>query len=125
MAFLSTGVDPVGTQIKILGLAKVFFTCTFFIKCLIISSVTIKSAITPSLKGLIALIFPGVLPSMVFASSPTARTVFFPFSLIMATTDGSFRTTPLFFTTTKVFAVPKSMAMSCDHICCIFLNIFI
>ena len=25
MAFLSTGVDPVGTQIKILGLAKAFF----------------------------------------------------------------------------------------------------
>ena len=25
MAFLSTGVDPVGTQINILGLAKAFF----------------------------------------------------------------------------------------------------
>ena len=49
-----------------------------FIKCLIISSVTIKSAITPSLKGLIALIFPGVLPSIVLASSPTAKTFFFP-----------------------------------------------
>ena len=38
-------------------------------KCLIISSVTIKSAITPSLKGRIALTFPGVLPNIVFASS--------------------------------------------------------
>ena len=45
---------------------------------LIISSVTMKSAITPSLNGLMALILPGVLPSIVFASSPTARTVFFP-----------------------------------------------
>ena len=116
IAFLSTGVDPVGTQIKILGLANVLFRCTFFIKCLIISSVTIKSAITPSLKGRIAWIFPGVLPSIVFASSPTASTVFFPFSLIIATTDGSFRTTPLPFATTSVLAVPKSIAISCDQI---------
>ena len=78
IALRSTGVEPVGTQIKILGFAKVLPLCTFLIKCLIISSVTIKSAITPSLKGLIALMFPGVLPSIVFASSPTANTFFFP-----------------------------------------------
>ena len=48
-------------------------------KCLIISSVTMKSAITPSFRGLTADIFPGVLPSIVLASSPTARTDFFPF----------------------------------------------
>ena len=76
-----------------------------------------KSAITPSLRGLIALMFPGVLPNIVVASSPTARTVFFAISLMMATTEGSLRTTPLPFTTTNVFAVPKSMAISCDHIC--------
>ena len=59
-------------------------------KCLIISSVTIKSAITPSLKGRIALIFPGVLPNIVFASSPTAKTCFFPVCSTIATTDGFF-----------------------------------
>ena len=47
-------------------------------KCLIISSVTTKSAITPSFRGLMADIFPGVLPNIVFASSPTAKTDFFP-----------------------------------------------
>ena len=94
MAFLSTGVDPVGTQIKILGFANALFLCTFLIKCLIISSVTTKSAITPSLRGLIAEIFPGVLPNIVFASSPTAKTDFLPPSSITATTDGSFKTTP-------------------------------
>jgi hypothetical protein len=41
-------------------------------KCLNISSVTSKSAITPSFKGLIAWIVPGVRPSMRLASIPTA-----------------------------------------------------
>ena len=112
IAFLSTGVEPVGTQIKILGFAKVLPLWTFLIKCLIISSVTIKSAITPSLKGLIAWIFPGVLPSIVFASSPTAKTCFFPAWSTIATTEGSFNTTPWPFTTTRVLAVPKSIAIS-------------
>ena len=44
----------------------------------IVTAVTMKSAITPSLNGLIALILPGVLPSIVLASSPTANTFFFP-----------------------------------------------
>ena len=82
---------------------------------MIISSVTTKSAITPSFKGLIAEILPGVLPNIVFASSPTARTDFLPPSSITATTEGSFKTTPCSFNTTKVFAVPKSIAISCDH----------
>ena len=112
MAFRSTGVDPVGTQINILGFAKELPLCTFFMKCLIISSVTIKSAITPSLKGLIAWIFPGVLPNIVLASSPTANTCFFPPCSTIATTEGSFKTTPCPFTTTKVLAVPKSIAIS-------------
>ena len=67
----------------------------------IISSVTIKSAITPSLSGLIAAMLPGVLPNIVLASSPTAKTDFFPPSVITATTEGSFKTTPLLFKTTK------------------------
>ena len=116
IAFLSTGVEPVGTQINILGFANAVFLWTFLIKCLIISSVTIKSAITPSFKGLIACMFPGVLPSIVLASSPTAKTDFFPPSVITATTDGSFSTTPCPFKTTSVFAVPRSIAISWDHI---------
>ena len=54
-------------------------------KCLIISSVTTKSAITPSLSGLIAEMFPDVLPNIVFASSPTAKTDFS--ASITATTE--------------------------------------
>ena len=60
--------------------------------------------------------FPGVLPNIVFASSPTANTDFFAPSEITATTEGSFNTTPCFFNTTNVLAVPKSIAISCDHI---------
>ena len=78
---------------------------------------------TPSLKGLIAWMFPGVLPNIVFASSPTARTVFFPISLTIATTDGSLSTTPFPFNTTKVLAVPKSIAMSCDQIFLILIHL--
>ena len=55
---------------------------------------------------------PGVLPSIVFASSPTAKTFFFPPWSTIATTDGSFNTTPLPFKTTSVFAVPRSIAIS-------------
>ena len=52
-----------------------------------------KSAITPSLSGLTALILPGVLPSINFASSPTA--IGTPSSRSIATTEGSCKTTPL------------------------------
>ena len=68
IALLSTDVAPEGTQTTITGLKKLLLLCAFLIKCLIISSATSKSAITPSLIGLIAAIFPGVLPSIVFAS---------------------------------------------------------
>ena len=56
--------------------------------------------------------FPGVRPNIVLASSPTARTVFLPPSVMIATTDGSLSTTPFPFNTTNVFAVPRSMAIS-------------
>ena len=82
-----------------------------------------KSAITPSLKGLIALIFPGVLPNIVLASSPTAKTDFLPLLSTTATTEGSFKTTPCPFKTTSVLAVPRSIAISWDHIFVILSNI--
>ena len=69
-------------------------------KCFIISSATSKSAITPSLIGRIAIILPGVLPNIVFASCPTAKTLGFEsfFSFDKATTEGSLRTIPFPFT---------------------------
>ena len=75
----------------------------------------VKSAMTPSLRGLIAVIFPGVLPSMSLAVSPTASTVlpFDTFSRI-ATTDGSLRTTPSPLEYIRVLAVPKSIDKSVE-----------
>ena len=52
-----------------------------------ISSVTSKSAITPSFSGRMAWIVPGVRPSMRLASMPTAWTS--PVRESIATTDGS------------------------------------
>src|SRR5580693_1313452 len=78
-----------------------------------IFSVTLKSAITPSFIGLMATTFPGVRPSMSFASFPTATTS--PVFLLMATMLGSFTTMPLPLENTSVFAVPKSMARSDEN----------
>ena len=40
------------------------------------------------------------------------KTVFFPIFSTIATTDGSFKTTPWPFNTTSVLAVPRSIAIS-------------
>jgi hypothetical protein len=79
-------------------------------KCRSISSVTSKSAITPSFSGRIAEIVPGVRPSIRFASMPTAWTS--PVRESTATTLGSDSTIPRPRTYTSVFAVPRSTAMS-------------
>ena len=78
----------------IIGDANALLLWTFWIKCLIISSATSKSAITPSLNGLITSMFPGDLPNISFASIPTAITLWLPSVLCMATTEGSFNTIP-------------------------------
>ncbi len=62
-------------------------------KARIICSVTSKSAMTPSFKGRMATMLPGVRPSISLASLPTFSTWFVPF--LMATTDGSLRMIPL------------------------------
>jgi len=49
---------------------------------------------TPSRRGRIAWMLPGVRPSISLASSPTARTWFLPLTLAIATTEGSLRTMP-------------------------------
>ena len=82
IARFSTGVAPYGTQTIILGLDIFDLALALRMKCFIISSAATKSAITPSLIGLIASIEPGVLPSINLASSPTARTSFFPFLIV-------------------------------------------
>ena len=61
-------------------------------KCRSISSVTSKSAMTPSFSGRIAWIVPGVRPSIRLASMPTAWTS--PVRESIATTEGSDSTMP-------------------------------
>src|SRR5574344_305348 len=65
---------------------------------------------TPSFSGLTATMLAGVLPSIILASSPTARILFV--SLLIATTDGSLRTTPFPLIYTSTLAVPKSIPTS-------------
>ena len=95
----STCVEPHGTQMMMRGLGEnSLLSCTFLMNCLSICSVTVKSAITPSFIGRMAMMLPGVLPSIIFASLPTAWMVFLPFgpaSWRMATTEGSSSTMPL------------------------------
>src|SRR5690625_4379677 len=83
----------VGQQISIRGFDKNPRALILLIKYLNIVSVTSKSAITPSFNGRIASILPGVLPTMRYASSPTAKTLSLARSI--ATTAGSFKTIPL------------------------------
>src|SRR5512146_2912373 len=78
-----------------------------------ICSAISKSAMTPSFIGRTATMFPGVRPSIFFASAPTARTFSVFFST--ATTEGSFSTIPFPWTYTSVVAVPKSMARSFEN----------
>ena len=76
-------------------------------KCLSKASVILESAITPSLRGLLATILSGVLPIICFAFLPTAITVYVFKSI--ATTVGSVTTTPSPCTNMTEFAVPKSI----------------
>jgi hypothetical protein len=75
-----------------------------------ICSVDSKSAITPSRMGRIAVIASGVRPSIRLASVPTARIS--RVCELSATTDGSLSMMPRPRTYTRVFAVPRSTAMS-------------
>src|SRR5215472_3365035 len=64
MARRSTCVDPQGTQMMMRGLGENNReSSTFLMNCLSICSVTVKSAITPSFIGLIAVMLPGVRPA--------------------------------------------------------------
>ena len=65
---------------------------------------------TPSFSGRIATMLPGVRPIIRFAWTPTATIL--PVLVLSATTDGSFSAIPRLRTYTRVFAVPRSTAMS-------------
>ena len=65
------------------------------------------------LNGLVAIMFPGVLPNILLASFPTASTS--PVSLSTATTDGSLKTIPFPLTYAITVAVPKSIPISCPN----------
>ena len=84
------------------------------IKSRSISVVISKSAITPLLRGLTAIIEPGVLPIIFFATFPTARTRFDFTST--ATTDGSSITISPLLLHISVLAVPKSIPRSLVNI---------
>ena len=71
---------------------------TFLMNCFSICSVTVKSAMTPSFIGRIAVMLPGVRPSICFAARPTSWITFLPLgppSWRIATTEGSLSTMPL------------------------------
>src|ERR687894_1106074 len=110
----STPVTPLGTHTTTLGPEserKILLRgCALRIKYESIFSVTSKSAITPSFKGRIATMWPGVRPSMPLAADPTATTL--SVLLSMATTEGSERTIPSPLTNTPVFDEPRSTATS-------------
>src|SRR5580693_9403076 len=65
---------------------------------------------TPSLSGRTATMLPGVRPIIRLASTPTATIA--PVLVFSATTEGSLSTIPRPRTYTRVFAVPRSTAMS-------------
>ena len=68
-ARFSTPVTPEGTHTTTRGCAHRFW-CTFWMKWRSICSVTSKSAMTPSFSGRMALMLPGVRPSIRLASMP-------------------------------------------------------
>src|SRR5659263_400353 len=98
------------------GRTRVRALWAFRMKYRSIASVTSKSAMTPSLMGRIATMFPGVRPIIRFASIPTASTFLVPrVSRWTATAEGSEQMIPSPFTYTSVVAVPRSIARSCEN----------
>src|SRR3990172_4345279 len=82
--------------------------------CLSISSVAMKSAITPSRSGRMVSMTSGVRAANDFAFWPTASTSRVPAMWRSATTDGSSMMMPRPHTWTSVFAVPRSIAISSE-----------
>ena len=68
-ARFSTSVMPKGTQMMMRGRTRVLRLWIFQMNWRIICSVTSKSAMTPSFRGRMAVMLPGVRPSMRLASA--------------------------------------------------------
>ena len=109
----STPVTPLGMPITNRGATMPRPSLALRMKVLIICSAASKSAITPSRRGRTARMLPGVRPSIILASSPTARGT--PRSRSMATTEGSWSTMPLPDTKISVLAVPRSIPISREN----------
>ena len=122
----STSVEPEGTPITMRreGEKRWRPRGTIFIRPRIIISHAEKSAITPSRSGRTVLMRSLVFSYMLLARSPTA--IIWLLSLSIATTDGS-STTILSSEMMIVFAVPRSIAISCtkekNPISCLNLNV--
>ncbi len=111
-ARISTSVIPEGMQMTIRRAGGNHFFLRagiFLMNMLIIFSEASKSAITPSLSGRMVLMFSWVLPCIMFASRPTAMIL--PEIRSLATMEG-LSTTTLSSCMMRVFAVPRSMAIS-------------
>ena len=106
-ALCSTVVIPAGTLITTSGFKNLDLPNALFKKYLSKASVTLLSAITPFLRGLLATILSGVLPIIFLASDPTAITLNVLTSI--ATTVGSTKEIPSPCTKTIELAVPKSI----------------
>ena len=89
----STCVISDGTPMTTRGRSQPLRLCALRMKCVSIFSAASKSAMTPSFIGRIAVMLPGVRPSISFASVPTASMR--PVTLLNATIDGSLTTMPL------------------------------
>jgi hypothetical protein len=92
-ALRSTCVISDGTPMTTRGRSQPLRLCALRMKCVSIRSAASKSAMTPSFIGRIAVMLPGVRPSISLASAPTASMR--PFTLFNATIEGSLTTMPL------------------------------
>jgi hypothetical protein len=95
----STWVEPQGTQISTRGLGRIRRdSCTLWMKYWSIFSVTVKSAITPSFSGRMAVMLPGRAAEHLLGLLADRGDRLGPpgplRSWRIATTDGSFRTMP-------------------------------
>jgi len=108
MARRSTAVEPEGTHTIIMGLAMSADYGTLRMKCLIISSATSKSAMTPSRSGGSPSILPGVTPQHHLGVVADGTNSFLAHGCDVATHEGLFKHNAAGLYMTSVFAVPRS-----------------
>ena len=114
-ARFSTSVTPVGMPTTTRGRGKGTTLCSWTLPMKYSSMICVisNSEMTPSLKGRTATTLVGVRPAISLASRPIAIGCRSRLSIV--THEGSLMTIPLPRTCTRVFAVPRSMAMSREN----------